>query len=479
MLNFKDITTTKFAPKVLHYKDNKLVEFDLGAWICDNQNSLRDEEASITLDIIASASGLLINNRVYPAEEWRKSASKFKDKPVLKHHDMYEDAIGRIQFGQFVPMSGASRLKTDYMSPGIQGRDDPSGIVKLKVKITDPDAITKVKDERLLHTSQGSRASTAICSICGNDYGKGTVCDHDRGVMYKDEKTGKMKLCYWIIRNIMPKEISAVNEPAYEESRIIMPDMEDSFGDSYMNRIMDMSDSTPTVFGGTATSLLLTDTKGSTTPILFYDEKKYEILTLSEQSDKNSTEVSTAEQSEDTETTGTINMADTNTKEFEEKIKTLEEKVGQLSNENKKLSDQVAEFVESNKTLRETNDSLTAELEDNKSVLKTLQDEHMKLTDGVTKELITRYVETALVAEDQVESVQKQLLAMDIDTIRFMVNEAERLNSKTAPKPVEETIDSQTNGDDGDAGSTGKEETKPVKPIFTSRNKNSLRRKRY
>lgn len=465
MLNFIDVASTKIDGKILTLQDGRLVEFDLGGWLRDNAKAMRDNEspAGLKIRILASASGMLINNRVYPGPEWKKSAKDFKDKPILKHHDGHQDAIGRIKSAEFKQMAHGNDFNRDKFNPRMQGKGDPTGLVYVDAVITDPDAIQKILDERLLHTSQGSRASGARCSICGSNWAEGNYCDHTPGRVYEDEDSGKKELCYWMIDGLMPKEVSVVNEPALGNSKIVSTDsLTDSQNDRFLDMLDEASKGTAVALGDHADRLLLTDSGGSVKDVRVVKEEKYEILDLSDHEDSGDTDNEPVEQSAGDEPVSKkepSNMSDT-----AKEIKALEDEI-------KSLKDQNEELTSSNKELREKNEELSDELKDKKSTLETLQDTYNTLLEQVQGELIDSYIDVAGVAEDSVEQTRTNLEALDTDSLRFMVSEAKRLK-KEGKSPIEDGVKPEGEGQEGE---TGKSEDEP-KVTPKPRRRKSLRK---
>lgn len=464
MLNFTDIASTKFEGKILTIQDGRLVEFDLGAWLVDNAKAMVEgSPAGLKVRILASASGMLINNRVYPGTEWKKAAKSFEGKPVLKHHDSDKDAIGRIKKGEFKQLVFGDEFANDFQKPATQGKGQPTGLVYVDAVITDPDAVQKILDERLMHTSQGSRASGARCSICDSNWAEGHYCDHMPGRVYEDEESGKKKLCYWTIDGLQGKEVSLVNEPALGMSKIISTDsMTDAQDERFIAMLDEASHGAATILGSNADRLYLTDAKGRIQDVRVIKEEKYEVLDLSGNIEKQGTDNDSADNSADGEPVlhkekSTMSDPIVNTKPLEDEIKGLK--------------DQVTELTESSKKLREEKKDLEQKLADKQGILDTLENEYNTLLEKVQKELIDSYVKEAGVTEDILAATKTHLATLDVDTLSFMVSEAKRLKA-SAPSVVTNGIKPEAEGTEGgsanDAGTATPKPKKRKSPLRKS-----------
>ncbi len=128
-------------------------------------------------------------------------------KPQLLHHDKHRDAVGRVM---------------DYSIEDTATMDgEPNDYVKLKVEITDKDAIGKVLKGIYYTCSVGSSTSKVRCSICDQVLTTDGLCEHEKGSIVEGKKA------YWIIDNITYKENSFVNNPADSYSRIVSIDIGD------------------------------------------------------------------------------------------------------------------------------------------------------------------------------------------------------------------------------------------------------------
>lgn len=464
MFNLYDTTALKFHGKMLIDRDGHLTEFNFSDWLNNHNLEIQDGKAGLKVRLLASASGVIINNRVYPGKEWERAAPQFAGKPVLKHHDIRQDAIGRIVKGEYKKKMDGAAFSRDYERPAFQGSGQESGLVYVTADITDPDAIQKIKDGRLLHVSQGSKAMGMICSHCGNDWAHGR-CEHIPGTrMSVDPDDGAdERFVYLIADGLMPKEISFVNEPAFGVARAIETDSEeDPLLEEWLGRIND-SIAEPTVLGTTVAGFSLFDNEGHELDIRVVEEKNYQILTLPDNLE---------DEHSDTQTSGTKPDAQSyDSQEDEMSEKELKAELDSV----KKLND---ELTKSNEDLRKTLGEAERKLEDREGTLDALQKEFDLLTLQVTNDLIEEYLEVTEVKDEEKEAKRSELSIYDTGTLRFMNTEIRRmkeLNSGKVTTMVTPT-ESLTDGDIGETGASGEEPAKPNKVNKKPRSKFAKRK---
>lgn len=141
------------------------------------------------------------NNTWYLEEDMANAISTWTapfQKPVLTHHEMKRDPIGRVLSAKYIKMSDS------------KGYNKPKGYIQLTAEVNDMDAVGKIKDKRYNTVSISTDASTATCSICGQDITKKGLCEHERGKKYDGKK------CFWYLGGLKYKEVSYVNAPADE-----------------------------------------------------------------------------------------------------------------------------------------------------------------------------------------------------------------------------------------------------------------------
>ena len=208
---------------------------DLGDLVDGYQDLLGDltdskAKPKLVLNIDATHSGRLTNNRVYPGVMVRKSVGTFtfpKGKPVLKNHDSDKDPIGRVTSAKFKQLKQGKAFELDYKSPST---GPGSGVITLGLEIMDEDSIEKFLDGRYQEFSTRQSFDGFFCSVCGNDYTKDT-CGHYPGDIVnlkgKDSKN-KEYLVYGITGPLSYKEVSVVNIPADAYTNINEMEMVDS-----------------------------------------------------------------------------------------------------------------------------------------------------------------------------------------------------------------------------------------------------------
>lgn len=139
-------------------------------------------------------SGMTKNHNYYSRAELERAAEgwlKPYAKPLIKNHDMDSEPLGRaveVSFGRSTKKRGAYSAMVDFL-------------------VTDPEAEEKIADGRYKTVSTGSSVTSAVCSICKNDWAQ-DWCEHRKGRVYDG------KLCYWILGGLEHLECSIVNAPA-------------------------------------------------------------------------------------------------------------------------------------------------------------------------------------------------------------------------------------------------------------------------
>ena len=173
---------------------------------------------------IATVSDKEINCRIYPDEHIKDTVTQKKWlkpflKPFLVNHDIYTEPLGRIEDAYYVNHSDLTSIGGNETIPEAVIMkfkkdgflDEGTGSVILKIKPFGETA-AKIKDGRILTTSQASATDSITCSICGKDYYE---CDHRIGSVYDGKKallrTGALE----------PYENSSVNRPANDSSVVL------------------------------------------------------------------------------------------------------------------------------------------------------------------------------------------------------------------------------------------------------------------
>jgi hypothetical protein len=201
----------------------------------------KNPRLKVTMD--ATHSGVITNRRVYPGTKVQKGYKTFfsktsggeaeYDKPVLRHHSIDQDPIGRIIKATFTPLKNGQEFDFDYKMPDPEGSKG-SGVVTIDAIISDPESIQKIIDGRYLSISVGHSTDSVACSICGDNIFR---CEHTPGRMYgpggeeleTDEASemSEAKLCYYITGNMQYNEASFVNMPAQPPAKLLNFQWED------------------------------------------------------------------------------------------------------------------------------------------------------------------------------------------------------------------------------------------------------------
>lgn len=113
------------------------------------------------------------------------------ERPVIMHHNEKD--------GQIV-----GRVKSAKM---IDSKRSGTAATLFTCNIGDEEGIKGVRNGTLSTVSIGAMAFDVRCSICGKNIAEGD-CPHEKGDIYDGQ------LCYWIIEDMIPKEISYVVVPS-------------------------------------------------------------------------------------------------------------------------------------------------------------------------------------------------------------------------------------------------------------------------
>lgn len=192
-----------------------------------------------------SVSDKTINLRNYDKQSLKDNVikgdwTKPYNKPMLRNHDIYEQAFGRIQSAWFIDhedmkvYNSPEDIKLDqkvidfYIGKDAFKEGSGSTIIAFTADDYTADRIKNGLDNTI---SQSSYIEKAKCNICGEDFFGGT-CMHHAGASYtvKDGDTEVEKVCIVYCSDFEPIETSIVNAPANNTSIIFYN--EDSKGDT-------------------------------------------------------------------------------------------------------------------------------------------------------------------------------------------------------------------------------------------------------
>ena len=182
---------------------------------------------SINVDIEGIHSIVTRNFTYYSAECLKNSVPYWTspyEKPVIMHHkDKDGVQIGRIKSVEF----------SEQTKPGLPG-------LIFTCNIGDDAGIKGVKNGTLSTVSIGAIIHKATCSICGQNIASEGECEHKRGKYYDN------KLCYWIMDEMEPKELSYVIVPSDKYANTIKiykpqkKSMQESYNEGDEDKTMDM-----------------------------------------------------------------------------------------------------------------------------------------------------------------------------------------------------------------------------------------------
>lgn len=151
---------------------------------------------SIMVDIEGIHSVITKNLNYYEPHCLEMSVPKWTypyERPIIMHHnDKDGKIIGRIKEVKYIEKN--TRSKT----PGLL----------FTCNVGNKEGIEGVKNGTLATVSIGAIVYDLRCSICGQNLAKEGECEHIKGQKYDG------KLCFWIVKEIEPKEISYVIVPS-------------------------------------------------------------------------------------------------------------------------------------------------------------------------------------------------------------------------------------------------------------------------
>lgn len=181
----------------------KLKESNQSFKLTESEGGTTERKLLVTVEGIHT--GMTKNKTFYPGNTLNESIPSWTTphyKPVLKNHNEYSEPLGRIVHSEYVE----STLTDKYT-------------VRLKLEITDADAIEKVIDGRYLTLSVGGSANKVVCSVCAKDLVTEGYCGHMRGRKYEGKEA------YWTIAQYTGDEISFVNMPADVHAQVISAEL--------------------------------------------------------------------------------------------------------------------------------------------------------------------------------------------------------------------------------------------------------------
>lgn len=162
---------------------------------------LGESSNRLIIELAAIHNGITRNLTHYTSNTLKASIDRWTkpyEKKVLKNHDIHSEPLGRVVAARF----------------GLDERNKQECLY-LTCEITDEDAIKKIMDKRYTTVSIGGTSDSIVCSICKQNLAQEGLCDHVKGEVYDGN------LCYWIVEDFSPDEISFVNAPSDEFAGVI------------------------------------------------------------------------------------------------------------------------------------------------------------------------------------------------------------------------------------------------------------------
>lgn len=176
--------------------DNTITNLTESACATVPQQMISPDSLMVEIEGIHS-NCLTVNDTYYTATCLEKSIPYWTypyERPVIMHHkDQDGVTIGRIKSAEMVKAE-KSRSNTPALS--------------FTCNIGDENGIKGVNNGTLSTVSIGAMVYDLRCSICNKNLAEEGACEHNKGEYYDD------KLCYWIIEDMMPKELSYVIVPS-------------------------------------------------------------------------------------------------------------------------------------------------------------------------------------------------------------------------------------------------------------------------
>lgn len=359
--------------------------FDLNDWLnteefkvvdyVDNAQLKKLPGLSVTVE--STASDVIINRRAYTADSVMAAHKSFLGKPVLRNHDsggMFGpgEVLGRIVDSKFEKLLSGTEFTDAKHNPARQldGRvvGVPSGRVINELRVSDKSAIQEIKDGRALTFSQGARAKSAVCNICGQDWLKDGYCEHSPGEEYKVEvgpQKGRKRPAHLMMDISVYDELSIVAIPAWQNAVVLSVGDETELTDSaretearlvdaLVNNCPDFSKQSVAVC-----EIVLYDNKGNEISLmengLPIKDHIHEVNTTNTESEMDNSQEIAELQKSLRDATAKIAVLEERAAESKAQLDVKDSELQKLKDESQKLSDEL-------KALGEVNDSLSSEI---------------------------------------------------------------------------------------------------------------------
>lgn len=219
------------------FKPKEVMENKRNLFECKDSTS--DTGKSLLVKVAATHAGVVNQNwRFYrpdrmqdAAHQWTPEEGKGYAKPVLVEHDKKGDVLGRVRTARYVDESykWSTDFPTikdsifydrkidlfksvDWIVENLMPLEGYSGLgyLELGLNVTNPEAIGRVLRDEYLTVSVGFQTSSAVCSICHQDWADDDKCEHRPGERDEESKKSMFLIC----GDFKYEEISFVNFPA-------------------------------------------------------------------------------------------------------------------------------------------------------------------------------------------------------------------------------------------------------------------------
>jgi DNA repair exonuclease SbcCD ATPase subunit len=344
-----------------------------------------DDEEEITAWIDAIHAMTTNNYTTYTATELRGDKESHTgvhswtypyNKPILTHHNSRSgEPIGRVVDAHFKQKSKISGKPCN----------------RLKVKITDKDAIEKLKDGRYQTVSIGGRAEKAHCSICGQDLLNEGRCEHSPGKEYDGETA------HVILGNVTFVEVSFVNVPADSYARIVSMEGDDNYqtNEEFLNESL--------------------------------KKVNLELFSEGDNSSKTSNKIKTSN-SKDKNTQGG-NRMDEKLENLKERISTKDEKIQVLETKIDNQEYKIKSLEEENEDLSEKVEVKEGKIENMNEEINKLQEQNAELESDRHKRLaekvVVKKVELGRLKEDLKEDVLDKYVERTTESLEDALSDLE------------------------------------------------------
>lgn len=303
-------------------------------------------EDSIMVDIEGIHSIITRNLNYYEPHCLEMSAPRWTEpyeRPLIMHHKEQDGVtIGRIK--QCTYVESCKRTK----GPGLV----------FTCNVGNKDGIEGIKNGTLVTTSIGVMVRDLRCSICGKNLAEEGECEHVKGQKYDG------KLCYWIIKDMEPKELSYVIVPSDKYAhniKIYKPDAKLlGVSESYNNK---------------------NEVKELSIKDLYYDEiskslAEKEAKNLEEDGDKNENDKTLEEKPKDDQQTK-VEEPEKQSEDDEQKDVTTDEE-GKEDKEDEEKASEVAELRKEVDTLKKEVAALQASLNKEKEAREAVEIKYLE-----------------------------------------------------------------------------------------------------